>query len=73
MTRFIGSLVLALMITSKNYRGGNIVSSPGRISNYYTLDNNSNIKYTRNCKGEKYGQNGAKSLLQLPNNKKYKI
>ena len=49
--------------TSKNKRGGIIVSSPGRISNYYTLDNKPNIKYTRNYKGEKYDQNGAKMYI----------
>ena len=49
------------MITGKNCRGENIVSSPGWESNYYTLDNKSNIINTRNRKGEKYGLNGAKN------------
>ena len=61
-------MVLALMITGKNCRGENIVSSPGQESNYYTLDNTSNRKYTSNCKGENYGQNGAINIVSLREN-----
>ena len=56
------------MITGKNCRGENIVSSPGQESNYYTLDiddNKSNIKNTSNCKGEKNDPNGAKSIAKI--------
>ena len=53
------------MITGKNKHGGIIVSSPGPISNYYWTAIESNIKYTRNYKGEKYDQNGANNLLCL--------
>ena len=46
-------------------RLGIIVFSPGQQSNYYSMANELNIKYSRNYMGGKNDQNGANSVLLL--------